>query len=579
MYYILFVLFSLSIGIFTPLIIQLQTYFIDYATNHASIIIAILAPSIITYFLLNFIDFNSQNLIAYWNFKIFSNLEKRVMKDYLEITSKLNYEEYESSKNQDVIFRVGQTLMQVSNQGINFIPTILRHVIELCGILYFVMVFGVSWIFPISVLFSIPSFYFNKKRVQYARKVWAKDNADMRYSNYLHGILVNREGAKERKLFQFTEYLSSRWDSIFKKYSKNKISDYLKSSAATGVAMFFSMSNIVIFGLFLISPLQNNIITIGLYVSLLQMVTNRFNASINTIIREITNLAQIKHFTQDLEDFKKLKHIDISDIAPRVDFQSLRFDNVYFCYPNTERYILSGVTFEIKRGMQYALIGLNGAGKTTITKLIMGLYQPTCGHIYINDIDITKYTYDQLRSFFVCMQQESVNYKMTARENIGLFQIELNSNNALLDSVLAQGNLLDLKTKFKNDYSTNLTPELEEGVLLSGGEWQKIAIARSLFAKRDFYILDEPTAALDPIAEVEFYKNYKSLMENQTCLYITHRLGSTYLFDKCILLNDGIIAEIGSHEELMNFPNGIYKELYNKQKAWYDMEGEKNEIC
>lgn len=470
--------------------------------------------------------------------------------------------------------------MQVSNQGINFIPTIIRHTIELGGIFYFVMTSGIWWIIPISLLLSIPSFYFNKKRVLYARKVWAKDNTDMRYSSYLHGILVNREGAKERKLFQFTEYLSSCWDSIFKKYNKNKIADYLKSSTATGVAMFFSMSNIVIFGLFLISPLKNNIITIGLYVSLLQMITNRLNGSINTIISEIANLNKIKHFTQDLEDFKKFKHIDISDNKKEVmSFESLRFDNVYFCYLNTDRYILTGVTFEIKRSMQYALIGLNGAGKTTITKLIMGLYQPTRGHIYINDIDIAKYTYDQLRSFFVCMQQESINYKMTARENIGLFQIELSSSDALLDNVLTQGNLLDLKNKFKNDYNTNLTPELEEGVLLSGGEWQKIAIARSLFAKRDFYILDEPTAALDPIAEVEFYKNYKSLMENQTCLYITHRLGSTYLFDKCILLNNGIIAEIGSHEELMNFPNGIYKGLYNKQKAWYDMEGEKNEIC
>jgi ATP-binding cassette subfamily B protein len=485
--YILYILFSVIIGLFTPFIIILQTYFIDYSTNHiGNLILSVLVPSFIVYFILNFINLSNQNFISYLSFKISNRLEKKTMADYLERLSKLKYEEYESSGNQDLIYRVGQTLQPVSNQGIGFIPTILRNAIELLGILYFVILSGVWWIFPISVILSIPSIYFNKKRVQYARNVWAKDNADMRYSDYLHDMLINRESAKERKIFQYTGFISARWDSIFKKYNKNKMLDYLKSSAATGAAMFFSMSNIVVFGIFLLAPLQNNIITIGLYVSLLQMITSRFNQSINTMIREVTNLTQVRHFIQDLDDFKNLQFIE-DDIDENVfeDFQSIRFDNVWFCYPNTDLYILKGVSFEIQRGQQFALIGLNGAGKTTITKLMLGLYTPTKGCIYINDRNILNYSYSQLRGYFVCMQQESANYKMTARENMGLYHLSENFTDHLLDDALEKCNFIDLKVKFNNDYDIQLTPELENGIMLSGGEWQKVAFARSIIANTE----------------------------------------------------------------------------------------------
>ena len=458
--YILYIMFSVIIGLFTPFIVELQTYFIDYSTNHTgNLILSVLVPSLIVYFSLNFIELNTQNVISYLSFKISNRLEKITMADYLERLSKLKYEEYESSGNQDLIYRVGQTLQSVSNQAIGFIPTILQHAIALLGILYFVMISGVWWIFPISIILSIPSFYFNKKRVQYARNVWSKDNADMRYSDYLHDMLINRESAKERKIFQYTGFISARWDSIFKKYNKNKILDYLKSSAATGAAMFFSMSNIVVFGIFLLAPLQNKIITIGLYVSLLQMITNRFNQSINAMIREITNLTQIRHFIQDLDEFKKFQFIeDNNDENILEDFQSIRFDNVWFCYPNTDLNILKGVSFEIQRGEQFTLIGLNGAGKTTITKLMLGLYKPTKGCIYINDKNILNYSSSRLRGFFVCMQQESVNYKMTARENIGLYHLSENITDNILDDALGKCNFIDLKAKFNNDYDNQINP-------------------------------------------------------------------------------------------------------------------------
>lgn len=484
----------------------------------------------------------------------------------------MQYQEFEDSAKQDLIYRVQNSLMPTLTQGMNFVATILRYILELGGIFYFLIQSGSWWVFPISILLSIPSFHFNKKRVVHARNVWSGDNADMRYSDYLHGTLVNRQSAKERKLFQFMPTLSDRWDTIFKKYNKHKIREYILSSLSTGTAMAFSMSNILIFGAFMLWPLKQGTITIGLYVSLLQMISNRFNMSINTLIREFANVTKMKFFVKDIKEFNTLQTIKTSEKRAHVTFESIRFENVSFCYPGTDAYILKGVSFEIYKGMSCALIGLNGAGKTTITKLILGLYKPTSGQIYVNDADITSYSYEQLRDIFVCMQQKLANYKLSARENIALYQLDKKMDDSLLDAVLERCQSENLMARFNHDYDTLLTNELDDGVSLSGGEWQKVAMARTILSNRDFIILDEPTASLDPLAEVEFYKNYKELLGDKTCLYITHRLGSTYLFDQCYVLHDGKIVESGSHEELVNIPCGFYSELYRKQKDWYMLQ-------
>jgi ATP-binding cassette subfamily B protein len=386
--------------------------------------------------------------------------------------------------------------------------------------------------------------------------------------------LLNREAAKERKIFRFTEFLSQKWDDVFKKYNKYKIDAYIKSSISTGIAMCFSMSIILIFGLFLLLPLKAGTITIGLYASLLMAVANNMNMCISSIIREFTNSINIKHYIKDIKDFLKLKII-CSKQEEQVDpikFESIRLEDVYFCYPGTEQYILNGVSFEIKQGNQCALIGLNGAGKTTITKLMLGLYKPTKGKIYLNDKDLSSYSYTQIRLIFASMQQNHANYKLTFGENVSLYNLSYRENVSKMDETLEKCNIYDVKERCKNSYDTILTPEYDGGVMLSGGEWQKVEIARTFFADRDFIILDEPTAALDPIAEVDFYSTYKKIMIGHTCLFITHRLGSTYLFECCYVLSDGKIAEQGTHNQLMEIPDGIYKNLYNKQREWYRKE-------
>lgn len=577
-YYMLLVIISLLIGLFPAIIISLQTQFIDLASHNNDLAVSIFASMFIIYFLINLMDMNSKNAIGYLNFKISNKIEKKIMGDYLNKIAAIRYEDYENSNTQDLIYRIKVSIKDITDQGVRFFPNILINLISLSGIFYYIILSGVWWVIPISVLLSLPSFHFNKKRVEYARKVWEKDSEDIRYSEYLHTIIVNRESAKERKLFQFVEYVASKWEDIFKRYNRKKIINYSKSSIATGIAMCFSMSNIIIFGVALLFPLKDNVITIGLYVSLIQMIITKFNYNINAFIREVTDAVKLNKFVKDVSDFKGAQFINnIGDDGDEIIFENLRFDDVYFKYPNTENYVLKGVSFEIRKGCHYALIGMNGAGKTTITKLMLGLYKPTSGKILINDIEISKYSYSQLRTIYVCIQQELVKYKTTARKNIGLYRLKDSESNHNIDGVLLDNHLYGLKDKLVHGYDTLLTPELENGVELSGGEWQKIALARALFAQKSFCILDEPTAALDPHAEAVFYRDFKALMKDSTCFYITHRLGSTFLFEKCLVLNDGVIEEMGSHEELIQNPNGLYKALYEKQKAWYESEGKFDE--
>ena len=244
-YYMLLVIISLLIGIFPAIIINIQTQFIDLASTGHDLAVSILGSMFVIYFLINLMDMNSKNAVSYLNFKISNKIEKKIMGDYLNKIAAIRYEDYENSNTQDLIYRIKVSIKDITDQGVRFFPNILINLISLSGIFYYIILSDVWWVIPISVLLSLPSFHFNKKRVEYARKVWEKDSEDIRYSEYLHTIIVNRESAKERKLFQFVEFVANKWEDIFKRYNRKKITNYSKSSIATGIAMCFSMSNII----------------------------------------------------------------------------------------------------------------------------------------------------------------------------------------------------------------------------------------------------------------------------------------------------------------------------------------------
>jgi ATP-binding cassette subfamily B protein len=254
--------------------------------------------------------------------------------------------------------------------------------------------------------------------------------------------------------------------------------------------------------------------------------------------------------------------------APRPIKRGFEFRDVWFRYPDTERWILRDLNFTLECGERIALIGQNGQGKTTIVKLITRLYDPTRGQILLDGIDLRDYSIEDLCNEVGVIFQDFMRYEMTARENIGVGRIELLDDDASIQGA-AEKSLADgVVAKLANGYEQMLGRRFEGGVDLSGGEWQKIALARAYLRESQVLILDEPTAALDARAEFEVFQRFNELTEGKMALFISHRFSTVRMAERIIVLEDGAIVEAGNHEQLVAL-SGRYAEMFELQASSY----------
>lgn len=242
-----------------------------------------------------------------------------------------------------------------------------------------------------------------------------------------------------------------------------------------------------------------------------------------------------------------------------------QFKDVSFKYPGTEKLILNHFNFDFHVGKSYAIVGQNGAGKTTLVKLLCRLYEPTSGEILLNGINIQKYDYREYTDIFSVVFQDFKLFALPLDENIAGSK---NVNKKRVEEVTKQVGIYDHFASHKDGLSQLLYKETGDGVTVSGGEAQKIAIARALYKDAPFVILDEPTSALDPISEVEVYENFHQLIKNKTAIYISHRMSSCRFCDYIVVLENGKIEEFGNHESLMG-KNGLYTKLWKAQSQYY----------
>ena len=283
--------------------------------------------------------------------------------------------------------------------------------------------------------------------------------------------------------------------------------------------------------------------------------------------------------TSDYRNFMEIKNSTVNSGGielPKGNKFTFTFENVSFKYPGSERMILDNISFTWESGEKLALVGLNGAGKTTLVKLICGLYKPTCGVIRLNGTDISEFNRDEYFTLISAVFQDARVLPETIGGNISLKDKE-HTDYELLKSCIKKAGLDRKIEKLEDKENTLLVKSVNENAVeLSGGEYQKLLLARALYKNAPVIILDEPTAALDPIAENEMYLKYDSFTSGKTSLYISHRLSSTRFCDRIVFLSDGKFAEIGTHDELMN-QGGKYAELYDIQSKYYKEDGERNE--
>nr|WP_300663860.1 ABC transporter ATP-binding protein [uncultured Acetatifactor sp.] len=244
---------------------------------------------------------------------------------------------------------------------------------------------------------------------------------------------------------------------------------------------------------------------------------------------------------------------------------SIVFDDVHFTYPGTDREILSGVSFEIKEGEHAALVGVNGAGKSTIIKLLCGLYKPDSGRILVGGKDLREFSDADRNRFCAVVFQDFCSYELTLRENVAIGNLGAMDDDQKILSVMDMAGAGEVARLGLEKSLGRLT---EDSIDISKGQWQRVAIARALISDAAFIILDEPTASLDPVAESRMYESFSSVMREHGSIIVSHRLASAKLADKIIVIDGGVTAEIGSHGELME-RNGLYARMFDEQRSWY----------
>ncbi|WP_159648378.1 ABC transporter ATP-binding protein [Erysipelothrix aquatica] len=278
----------------------------------------------------------------------------------------------------------------------------------------------------------------------------------------------------------------------------------------------------------------------------------------------------------------RLSSLDVADVKSFIEYPSIQYEksivssegsfdiefrNVSYCYPDSERNALSNVSFTLNSGDKLALVGTNGSGKSTLVKLLLGLIRPTEGVVTLNGLDINTLSRDEYFSFFSPVFQDVDLWALSLEENVSL---SLSVNRDALIDALTHAGLIEFVNTLPNGFNTNLTHYVHrDGVNLSGGQIQKIMLARAIYKNAPILVLDEPTSALDAIAEQSVYEEYYRLSDNKSSLFISHRLASTRFCDRIILLDSGRILEEGTHDDLMML-DGEYASMFALQRQYYE---------
>ena len=440
------------------------------------------------------------------------------------------------------------------------------------------VVLGVSvvafnpWLILLLILAVIPSFiqenYFNQRKYSLTRS-WTPERRELDYLRYIGASDVT---AKEVKIFGLADFITERFDELSMKYYRQN-RDLSVRRAGWG-AFFSVIGSVVYYGAYVLIIVQtiNGLITIGT-LTFLAGAFRRMQQGLRNILSRFASIGENALYLTDLFDFLAIRP-DIADRADALPFpERVRsgwvFDNVSFRYPGAEDYAIRDLSFELPAGQKLALVGENGAGKTTLVKLLARLYEPTAGRILLDGRDLREYRLEELRDNVGVIFQDFFRYQMQVRENIAVGRISaLPDEDAIRDS--AEKSLAaEVVEGLPDGYDQLLGKRFAGGRDLSGGQWQKIALARAYIRDAQLLILDEPTSALDARAEYEVFERFTELIAGKSAVLISHRFSTVRMADRILFLEYGRRLELGSHDELMAL-DGRYAELFRLQARGYE---------
>ncbi len=395
-----------------------------------------------------------------------------------------------------------------------------------------------------------------------------------RESWYLSYLMTRDLTYKEIKLYGLAPYLLKKYKGILDSFFSE---DKKIARQRLRIFILFQSINITAIGFivyFILREAFLGAVMIGNVVGMIQAV-NLTQTNSKGLVQGILSLCQNNLYITQLFYFLDYKSKSNKELGTSKDaiknIESIEVKNVSFKYPNTHKNALNNINLSIKKGETVAVIGKNGSGKTTLIKILTQLYNNHEGDILVNQKSIQSIDLDSYHKKIGIVFQDFIQYEMKVRDNIGFGNIGLKENNLYLNNAIENAGISDVINAMPKGLDTQLGKWFHNGEQLSGGQWQRIAIARSFFRDADMYILDEPSSYLDPNAEKEVFTKFKELIDRKIGIFISHRISSAKLADKIIVMDNGSIVEVGTHQELMNL-EGLYAELYNIQAEAYNNE-------
>ncbi|MBE6536961.1 MAG: ABC transporter ATP-binding protein [Ruminococcaceae bacterium] len=474
--------------------------------------------------------------------------------------------------------RLENATREAGMRPIHILSATFKVISGFISVLSFIVVLAMlSPIAPvIIILASIPgavvNYYYRNRNFKYLRR-HSKERREM---NYYSSLVTNKDMVKEIKMLGLSDTLEDKYKKSFKKYYGGLRKIILRECL---MQVIVSLVYVLASGLLFVWVAYNVVFDGGeigdwsLYTNALTSITTY----VGTIVTSTATIYEGTLFIENMLDFMKEK-VEIAPTldAPRVPNRNtshvIEFKNVSFKYPGCKEKVIKNVNLRLQTDESVVLVGLNGAGKTTLLKLLMRLYDPTEGVITLDGYDIREYDVRDLYDMYGIIFQDFGKYADTVSENIRFGDVRAENDGEKIKKSALDANADEFISALPKSYETPLTRMFEEdGIELSGGQWQKLSIARAFYKNSDILIMDEPTASLDPLAEQDVFNRFEELSKGKISIFVSHRLGSAVTAGKIIVLDGGEIKEMGTHEELMEL-HGIYTHLFTTQRDRYISE-------
>lgn len=504
------------------------------------------------------------------------NYTKKALYDKIkmDINNICLYTDYENVQSKTFMEKKNMAIESLNSGCLDmFIESLHRLVsgiLIIAGVIYIISEVSLWILIPVAISLLI-GFYYDYLNARQSF-VDTKESVEFeRKSSYLQKIACDFAYAKEIRLFGLKDRFKKRMDEVDE--LRYKLKEIRRKQRDIPVILYYLADTVLDVSLYLYLGylvLVVQTITLGQF-SIYYQALRKIKDSANDIISVLTEFAVNSEYLKAFFDFLLYKTVsqDLNDDSEILPYAEIRFEHVYYRYPNAEDFTLKDINITLNAGETLLVVGENGAGKSTFIKLLCGLYKPTIGTIYLNGRDIS--TID--KSLYVrqisAVFQDYRLFASSVEDNISAMRI-VDEN--IISESLEKVSLTEVIDSAPKGSKTSLYRIFDEdGVEFSGGEMQRLAIARAIYKHSPILVLDEPTSALDPKAEYEIYKSFSSISKNRTAVYISHRLSSIKFSDKVAVFDNGKIVEYGTHDSLMQL-NGLYSELYSLQADFYNNE-------